>query len=87
MYEMEELWVITGQGNSSRAAPVYNLVRLMKSDVVDVLPAVHALSGCDTTSKVGTKKSALQAAEETGHEQLLSFGKRRMTWLVLLRNF
>ena len=47
----------------------------MKSDVVDVLPAVHALSGCDTTSKVGTKKSALQAAEETGHEQLHSFRK------------
>ena len=47
----------------------------MKSDVVDVLPAVHALSGCDTTSKVGTKKSVLQAAEETGHEQLHSFGK------------
>ena len=51
------------------------MVRLMKSDVVDVLPAVHALSGCDTTSKVGTKTSALQATEETGHEQLESFGK------------
>ena len=75
MYELEELWVINGQGNSSRAVPVHNLVRLMKSGVVDVLPAVHALSGCDTTSKVGTKKSALQTAEETGHEQLHSFGK------------
>ena len=75
MYELEELWVIKGQGNSSRAVPVHNLVRLMKSDVVDVLCAVHALSGCDTTSKVRTKKSALQAAEKTGHEQLHSFGK------------
>ena len=75
MYELEELWVIKGQGNSSRAVPVHSLVRLMKSDVVDVLPAMHALSGCDTTSKVGTKKSALRAAEETGDEQLHSFGK------------
>ena len=75
MYELEELWVIKGQGNSSRAFPVHNLVRLMKSGVVDVLPAVHVLSGCDTTSKVGTKKSALQAAEETGDEQLHSCGK------------
>ena len=47
----------------------------MKSDFADVLPAVHALSGCDTTCKAGTKKSVLQAAEETGHEQLCSFGK------------
>ena len=69
MYELEVLWVIKGQGNSSRAVPVHHLVRLMKSDVVDALPAVHTLSGSDTTSKVGTKKSALQAAEETGYEQ------------------
>ena len=54
---------------ASADTDVHNLVRFMKSVVVDVLPAVHALSGCDTTSKVGTKKSALQAAEETGHEQ------------------
>ena len=36
---------------------------------------MHALCGCDKTSKVGTKKSALQAAEETGHGQLHSFRK------------
>ena len=71
MYELEELWVVKGQGISSRAVPVHNLVKLMKSDVVDVLPAVHALSGCDTTGNGGTKKSALQAAEETGHDVTL----------------
>ena len=40
------------------------------------MPAVHALSGCDTTSKVATKASALHTAEKTGYEQLQSFGKR-----------
>ena len=33
-----------------------------------------ALSGCDTTSRFGTKKLALQATEEAGQEQLQSFG-------------
>ena len=80
MYELEELWVIKEQGNSFSSVPVHNLVRLMKSDVVHVLPAVHALSGCDTTNKVGTTKSALQAAEETGHEQLHSFGKLPLSY-------
>ena len=34
----------------------------MDPRVVDVFPAVHSLSGCDTTSKVSTKKSALKVA-------------------------
>ena len=43
--------------------------------VADIMPAVHALSGCDTTSKVATKASALHTAEKTVYEQLQSFGK------------
>ena len=42
---------------------------------IDILPAVHTLSGCDTTSKIGTKLSALHAAEKTGYDQLNVFGK------------
>ena len=28
-------------------------------DLVEMLPAVHSLTGCDTTSKIGTKSKAL----------------------------
>ena len=51
----------------------------MYSHVVEVLPAVHAFTGCDTTSKVGTKLSALQTAEKYGYELLSSFGTSDIT--------
>ena len=47
----------------------------MDSTVIEVLLAVHALSGCDTTSQIGTKKSAFQTTEKSGEEYLKSFGK------------
>ena len=40
----------------------------MNADVVDILPPVHALSECDTTSKVGTKPAALKTANECGYQ-------------------
>ena len=34
----------------------------MDNSVVDVLPAVHALTGCDTTSTVDTNVTTFKAA-------------------------
>ena len=51
----------------------------MHSNVVDVLPAVHSLTVCDTSSKVGTKLSALQTARKMGHEYLLTFGRSEIS--------
>jgi len=58
-----ELWVYCGQDNTSRAVPIHDLVVEMPSILVSVLPAVHALIGCDTTSKVSTKHAAFKVAE------------------------
>ena len=33
----------------------------MGSDLTSLLPALHCLTGCDTTSKIGTKKAAMKA--------------------------
>ena len=44
--------------------PVHSLVHNIKTDVVDILPPVHALTGCDTTSEVGAKTAALKTANE-----------------------
>ena len=60
---MQELWILKGQGTLKRSVPVHDLLDKMDSSVIDILPAVHALSGCDTTSKVGTKRQALRFAE------------------------
>ena len=61
-FNLKELWVLGGQGTTRRAVPVHNLVAAMDPRVVNVLPAVHSLSGCDTTSKVSRKKSTLKVA-------------------------
>ena len=55
-FDLKELWILSGQGRSSREIPLHQLVNMIDFSVVDVLPAAHALSGCDTTSKMGTKK-------------------------------
>ena len=44
----------------------------MDTQLFSVLPAVHSLTGCDITSKVGTKKAALAA---NPIKYLTSFGK------------
>ena len=43
--------------------------------VTEVLPAIHAISGCDTTSKIVSKKMVLKAAAGHGWELLSTFGK------------
>ena len=51
----------------------------MSADIIVILPAVHALTGCDTTSKTGTKAAALKTANACGYERLCFFGKHELT--------
>ena len=34
---------------------IYKTADISKSDLISVLPTVHTLSGCDSTSKIGDK--------------------------------
>ena len=81
--DLRELWVVSGSSKSKRVLPVHDVVNEMDMDL-DVLPAVHALTGCDTTSKVGTKTSSYRAATKYGFELLHSFGKSDITEPILL---
>ena len=58
--------------NETTMVHVHNLVNLF--GVVDILPAAHALTGCDTTSKVGTKTKVLKTAISCA-DQLKTFGE------------
>ena len=60
-FDLEKLWFVSGQANSRTFFPVHNLVNDLDLDLVEVLPAIHALTGCDTASKVGTKSRAVTA--------------------------
>ena len=68
---LSELWMRAGVGDSTRYIPLH-LIFERKTELCSVLSAIHILTGCDTTSKVGTKLSALKPPAA----QLLSeFGK------------
>ncbi|KAG1677702.1 hypothetical protein GQR58_013762 [Nymphon striatum] len=60
-----ELWIRVGRGNTSRFLPLHTLYASLGRDLCTVLPAIHSLTGCDITSKIGTKKAALKANPET----------------------
>ena len=61
---IEELWVRAGTGDTTRYVPLHTLYQRIGHRLCSVLPAVHSLTGCDITSKVGTKKAALKANPE-----------------------
>ena len=60
-HNIEELWVKAGIGDTTRYVPLHTIFKCIGKDLSAVLPAVHSLTGCDITSKIGTKKSALKA--------------------------
>ncbi|KAG1714044.1 hypothetical protein GQR58_001880 [Nymphon striatum] len=60
-----ELWIRAGRGNTSRFLPLHTLYASLGRDLCTVLPAIHSLTECDITSKIGTKITALKANPET----------------------
>jgi hypothetical protein len=71
---VSELWIETGHTldyrNSHRFIPVHELCKTLSLTFTQILPAVHALTGCDSTSAlygIG-KKSAMKLLESKGAE-------------------
>ncbi len=57
-------------GGITRYIPVHTLAK-KSGDVCKILPALHMLTGCNVSSKFGTKASALNAEPEV---HLKNFG-------------
>ena len=55
-----ELWFRAGTGETTRYIPLHVLASKLGQPLCEVLPAVHALTGCDVTSKFGTKSAGLK---------------------------
>jgi len=72
---LNELWIAFGVGKTSRYIPLHLFEGRVPLAVLLCLPAIHALTGCDTTSKVSTKLAALKAAELYAEGLLSEFGK------------
>ena len=72
MYGLQELWM----HHNGSASPLHESVECLPNEVVRILPAIHALTGCDTTAKIGTKLQAFNAAKKEEHFKLAEFGLR-----------
>ena len=53
-----------GIGDTTRYISVHRIGAIMGPIMCKVLPAGHQLSGCDTTSKFGTKQTALKVSPD-----------------------
>ena len=58
-------------------SPIHESTAHLGGPFVRILPTIHSLTGCDTTSKIGTKEKAFKVASIEKHQQQLSeFGER-----------
>ena len=55
-----EVWIRFGNGNKARYIPVHTLHTNLGRDLSKVVLKAHVLTGCDISSKVGTKYAALK---------------------------
>ena len=60
-FGLRELWMRCGIGHTTRHIPLHSLGERMGVHLCKVLLPVHQLTGCDITSKFGTKASGLKA--------------------------
>ena len=66
----KQLWIKYGLGDKSRYIPIHTLEDRLGANTCDMLLKVHARTGCDVTSKLGTKPAAL----EGNFHQSVNFG-------------
>ena len=72
---LDELRIVSGKCDCINVIPVHTIINNMANSVVDVLPAVHVLTGCDITTKVGAKPTVFQVVMKCSYELLHLFGK------------
>ena len=70
--------MLCGQGQTKRYVAVHDIVKSIPQELSDILPAVHSLTGCDTTSKIYTKYNAIKTVTKDYYHLLTEFGKSDM---------
>ena len=58
---LQELWLVRNSGVKRSILPLHDICLALGNELVMCLPALHALTGCDTTSKISTKLAAMKA--------------------------
>ena len=73
-FDLQELRFVSGPRNSRTFFPIHDLANDLDSDLVEILPAIHALTRCDKASKVGTKSRGVRKRADCYH-LLYAFGR------------
>ena len=77
---LTELWLIRNTGVKRSILPLHDICTALDNDLVKCLPALHALTGCDSTSKVSTKLSALNIfRKQENRSMILGFDGPHLT--------
>ena len=80
---LKELWLLRSYGNKRKAIPIHNLHSSLPRTLIEVLPALHSLTGCDSTSKVRTKPAAIK--REHFFDKIVDFGKDNFDYDMFLK--
>ena len=62
---LKKILILYGTGNTRRFIPVHKIYEKLGNSVSSVILKAHILTGCDLTSKIGTKERALKAYAES----------------------
>ena len=73
-FDVEELWFVSARRNSRILFPIHDLANDLDSNLAEVLPAIHALTGFDTASKYGRKSRAVREVTDW-YYLLYAFGR------------
>ena len=77
---LTELWLIRNSGVKRSILPLHEICTTLTTDLLKCLPALYALTGCDTTSKISTKLSALNTVCKPDNAFLImNFNSRPLT--------
>ena len=68
---LQELWLFRNSGVKRSILPLHDICIALGDELTKCLPALHALTGCDTTSKISTKLAALNAVCKPGNSSLI----------------
>ena len=83
LYNYEFIWRKAGlqqiwQQHNEEVSPIHNTG--LSHELIRILPAVHALTGSDTTSKISTKQKAFKIAkDEIFLDGLATFGEDKLS--------
>jgi hypothetical protein len=80
MVNIEKIWIRYGLKEKVRNIPIHWIADILGTDKSLALLKAHVLTGCDVTSKVGSKAAALKAEPEI---YLKDFGEEPITQTVL----